>query len=177
MERLEKLIAQKIEARLEAKLDGILDGILERAIESALMRILGVEIEAEAAAPEAKAKRTRKAKAKAKDEAEAKAEAKAEAPAPKAEVAEPTDKLLARLESVAERLGERYGPMLLRRARAIAKHAINPHGALAVIVAWAETTEPTEVVATLRGSEKLPDGTTLSGWRLMAARLGIPVKA
>jgi hypothetical protein len=44
------------------------------------------------------------------------------------------------------------------------------------LVAWAEQSSPEEIVAVLRGSEKLTDGTTLSGWRLMAARLGIPVK-
>ena len=80
-----------------------------------------------------------------------------------------------RLERVASGLGEKYGPMLMRRARAITKYALNPQGALAVLVAWAEATEPAEVIDTLRGSEKLPDGTTLSGWRLLAAKLGIAV--
>lgn len=185
--RIDELIAQRIEARLEAKLtdlDSILDGILEKAIEkaieNALARVLGVEVEAP------KRTRTRKAKAEAEAEPATEPAPKAEAePAPKAEVeaalkaeAEPApkDALLTRLERAAQRLGEHYGSMLLRRARAISRHALNPHGALAVLVAWAESSEPTEIVAALRGSEKLPDGTTLSGWRLLCARLGIPVK-
>lgn len=184
MARIDELIAQRIEARLEAKLsdlDSVLDALLERAIESALARVLGVEAEA----PKRTRTRTRTAKAEVaapKAEVEAKAEVEVEAkaePAPKAEPEpepEPAEQLLARLERVASRLGEHYGPMLLRRARSISRHAINPHGAMAVLVAWAERTAAEEVVAVLRGSERLSDGTTLSGWRLMAARLGIPVK-
>jgi len=198
--RIEEIIARKIEDRLEAKLDGILDrvldNVLEKAVEGALARILGVELtESE---PKAKAKAKGKGKAKAKAEDEVKAEAtepaptelapKAEAaptePAPKAE-SEPTepasptaeDQLLARLKRVASKLGEeKYGPMLLRRAKAITKHALNPRGALAVLVAWAEQSPAEEVIAVLRGSERLPDGGTLSGWKLMASRLGIPVQ-
>ena len=169
MARIDELIAQRIEARLEAKLsdlDSVLDALLEKALENALARVLGVEAEA----PKRTRTRTRKAKAEVaapKAEVEAKAE-----PAPKAEV----ESLLTRLERAASRLGEHYGSMLLRRARSISRHAINPHGAMAVLVAWAEQTAAEEVVAVLRGSERLSDGTTLSGWRLMAARLGIPVK-
>ena len=167
--RIEELIAKKIEARLDGILDRVLDNVLEKAVEGALARILGVDPEpAPTTAP--KAKRTRKAKA---------TEPAPTDPAPKAEAepASPTaeDKLLARLEDAASRLGEKYGPMLMRRAKSIARHAINPHGALATLVAWAEATEPTEVIDTLRGSEKLPDG-TLSGWRLMAHKLAIPVQ-
>ena len=178
--RIEELIAQRIEARLEAKLadlDSILDGILEKAIENALTRVLGVEVEA----PKRTRTRARKAKAEAEPTTEPAPKAEAE-PAPKAEPA-PTaeaeaeaEPLLTRLERAAQRLGEHYGPMLLRRARSLSRHALNPHGALAVLVAWAEQVPAEEVVAVLRGSERLPDGTTLSGWRLMAARLGIPVK-
>lgn len=201
--RIDELIAQRIEARLEAKLadlDSILDGILEKAIENALTRVLGVEVEA----PKRTRTRTRKAKAEAEVEVAAPTAAaaapKAEvveptaAAAPKAEVepapktepaprVEPAPKaeveaeaLLTRLERAAQRLGEHYGPMLLRRARSLSRHAINPKGALAVLVAWAEGAPAEEVIAVLRGSEKLSDGTTLSGWKLLAARLGIPVK-
>lgn len=197
--RIDELIAQRIEARLEAKLanlDSVLDSILEKAIESALARVLGVEVEA----PKRTRTRTRKAKAEAEVEVAAPTAAAA---APKAEVVEPTaaaapkaevepapkaevelapkaeveaEALLTRLERAAARLGEHYGPMLLRRARSISRHAINPKGALAVLVAWAEGAPAEEVVAALRGSEKLSDGTTLSGWKLLCARLGIPVK-
>jgi len=173
MARIEEIIAQKVEARLEAKLDvildGILDGILEKAVEGALARILGVE--PTESAP--KAKRTRKAKAPKAEATEAKAPEAAPTP-----TAAPTteDQLLARLERVASGLGEKYGPMLMRRARAIAKHALNPTGALAALAVWAEKAPAEVVVDILRGSERLPDGTTLSGWRLMAARLGIPVQ-
>ena len=163
MARIDELIAQRIEARLEAKLsdlDSVIDSLLEKALENALARVLGVEAEAP--------KRTRTRKG----EVEAKAEVEVEA---KAEV-EGADALLARLERAASRLGEHYGPMLLRRARSISRHAVNPHGAMAVLVAWAERTAAEEVVAVLRGSERLSGGTTLSGWRLMAARLGIPVR-
>lgn len=113
MQRIEELIAKKI----EAKLDSVLDSILEKAIEGALARLgVGVEVEAP--------KRTRKAKAEpAPTEPKAKGKTKAEPaptePAPKAEVTAPTteDTLLARLEHVASRLGEKNSPMLLRRAR------------------------------------------------------------
>ena len=194
MERIAELIAQRIEARLEAKLsdlDSVLDALLEKALENALARVLGVEAEAPKRTRTRKAKPTTEPAPKAEVEAKAEPAPKAEEPAPTTEAApkaepapkaeaeaeaEGADALLARLERVASRLGERYGPMLIRRARSIARHAIHPHGAMAVLVAWAERTAAEEVVAVLRGSERLSDGTTLSGWRLMAARLGIPVK-
>ena len=182
-----------MEALLEAKLEAVLDKVLAEAIDRALVnaidrvisKTLGVDPEP-TTEPKAKGKAKRGKATEPAPTAEPAPKAKKgkatepaapapTAPAPKAED-ETEAKLLARLEGLAASLGEKFGPMLMRRARALARHALNPTGALAVMVAWAEKAPAEEIVAVLRGSERLPDGTTLSGWRLMAARLGIPVK-
>lgn len=114
----------------------MVDRVLVNAIDCVISRVLGVDPKTTEPAPKTKGK--------------GKAKPAPTTPAPKVNEPAPTT------EDTLSGLGEKYGPMLLRRARAVAKHALNGHGALAVIVAWAETAEPTEVVGTLRGSEKLP---------------------
>lgn len=168
-----------LEARLEAVLDKALGEVIDRALTNAIDRIITKALGLEVEAPKPEAPKSKAPKSKAKAEAP-KAEVKAEALKPEARLEapkpEPEDILMARLEARSEALGEKYGPMLMRRAKSIKAHALNPAGALAVLTGWVESTPPEEVIAVLRGSEKLPSGEVLSGWRYLVVKLGIPVK-
>lgn len=192
MRKLESLIEERLETVLGDVLSDVIDRALANAIDRVIAKALGLEVETTEAKP-TKAKPKAKAKAtKAKAELEAKAEV-SEDKAAEVSKADPEDKakpkvdpkdeaeakleaLMARVQGRTDTLGEKYGPMLTRRAKAITKHALDPVSALAVLAAWVESSQPEDIIAVLRGSEKLPSGEVLSGWRYLAAKLGIPVK-
>ena len=170
MRKLEALLESRLEAVLGEAIDRAMALAIDRVIAKAIAKALGAELEPTTEL-EPNVKRARKAKTA--PTAPAPAPTAPTAPAPTEPV---EDQLLARLERVASVLGEKYGPMLLRRANSVARHALSPKGALAVVVSWAETAPPQEVITILRGSAKLADGSTISGWRFVAYRLGIPIK-